>query len=242
MRKSLSLAVALSLSLTACAGLAPQRQAPPATGEATVQAVVPSSFAAVPGDNAVIGLAADLPWSTYFADPQLRDLIDRALRNNRDLRMAVINVEKARAQVRIARSPLVPSVNVGSQASIGPGDDTYQTGANAAYELDLFGKLRNQSAAAQESLLSQEQNARSAKSALVSQIAQLYLTTLADRAQLHWRLQRLRPIRAPWIWWTSVIRSGWPAVWSWRRRARKSNLRVTRRRNIAARSSKMKTY
>ncbi len=184
MRKTLTIAVALSLSLSACAGMVPQREAPPATGEATVQAVVPSSFPAVPGDDAVIGLAADLPWSSYFTDPQLRNLIDRALRNNRDLRMAVINVEKARAQARIARSPLLPSVNVGSQASVGPGDDSYQTGANAAYELDLFGKLRNESAAAQQSLLSQEQNARAAQSALVSQIAQLYLTTLADRAQL----------------------------------------------------------
>ena len=170
----------LALALSACASMAPPRtELPPAA----VGTIIPSAFPAVPGDKAVIGVAADLPWSSYYADPALRSLIERALVNNRDLRMAVINVERARAQARIARSPLLPSAGVGAQASIGSGTDSYQSSVNGSYEVDLFGKLRNQSAAAQNALLSQEQNARTAQQALVSQIAQLYLTSLADRAQ-----------------------------------------------------------
>ena len=176
-----ALSAACVVALSACAGMAPPRETVP---QAQVAAIIPSAFPAVPGDNAVIGLAADLPWAQYYADPALRDLITRALANNRDLRMAVINVERARAQGRIARSPLLPTVGVGAQGTIGAGDDSYQVGANASYEFDLFGKLRNQSAAAQQAILSEENNARAAQSALVSQIAQLYLTTLADRAQL----------------------------------------------------------
>ena len=171
---------ALALALSACASMAPPRAELPS---AAVESIIPSAFPAVPGDRAVIGVAADLPWASYYADPALRGLIERALVNNRDLRMAVINVERARGTARIARSPLLPSAGVGVQGSIGSGPDSYQSGVNASYEFDLFGKLRNQSAAAQNALLSQEQNARTAQQALVSQIAQLYLTALADRAQ-----------------------------------------------------------
>lgn len=177
----LSLSVASAVALSACASMAPPRVSVP---QPAVAAIIPSSFPAVPGDNAVIGLAAELPWAQYYSDPALRSLIERALVNNRDLRMAVINVERARAQGRIARSPLLPSVGVGAQGTVGAGPDSFQAGANASYEVDLFGKLRNQSAAAQQVILAEENNARAAQSALVAQITQTYLTTLADRAQL----------------------------------------------------------
>lgn len=175
------LATACASALSACASMAPPRESVPAPA---VSAIVPSAFPAVPGDNAVIGLAADLPWNQYYADADLQSLISRALANNRDLRMAVLNVERARATARIARSPLLPSVGVGAQGAVGAGTDSYQAGANATYEFDLFGKLRNQSSAAQQALLAEDNNARAAQSALVAQIAQLYVTTLADRAQL----------------------------------------------------------
>src|SRR3546814_13739155 len=59
--------------------------------------------------------AADLPWQALFADPKLRSLIDLALQNNRDMRVAALNVEKARAQYRIQRSDLVPQIGVTGQ-------------------------------------------------------------------------------------------------------------------------------
>ena len=107
--------------------------------------------------------AADLEWQRYFSDPQLQRLIDLALKNNRDLRVAVLNIEQARAQYQVRRADELPTVNGGITGSrsprVGSGsgssiNSTYTAGLSVtAYEFDFFGRVRS---------LSQAQLARAA--------------------------------------------------------------------------------
>jgi len=107
-------------------------------------------------NTATVASAADLGWREFFGDPRLIQLLDLALTNNRDLRVAVLNVETARAQYRIQRSALFPAVNAngGGIRQRVPGDvsgrgqplTTSQYSVNAgvtAWELDLFGRIRS---------------------------------------------------------------------------------------------------
>src|SRR5688572_30247489 len=96
----------LAAMLSACT-LAPEYEQP-AAPVATAYEGVDSAPAAMP--------AAEIGWSDFFPDSDLRDLITRALANNRDLRIATLNVEAARAQYRIQRADLVPSIEVQGSA------------------------------------------------------------------------------------------------------------------------------
>ncbi|WP_193215072.1 TolC family protein, partial [Luteolibacter marinus] len=75
--------------------------------------VVPVSFAGNRGGS----VSADLEWRSFFTDPRLRKLIDLALDNNRDLRVAALNVEQARARYGISRSALAPSIDLSATGS-----------------------------------------------------------------------------------------------------------------------------
>lgn len=135
------------------------------------------------------GSAADIAWRSFFTDPQLRKLIEAALQNNRDLRVAALNVELARDQYRAQRAALYPTVgpsasgyrgrsaaevNGATQASLG---NQYNIGyAAAAYELDLFGKLRSLTRQQQEKYLASAEARTSVQIALISQVAIGYLT------------------------------------------------------------------
>ena len=140
---------------------------------------------------------ADIPWQEFFVDPQLRKLIALALENNRDLRVAVLNIEQSRAQYQIQRAGLYPNVNATAGAIIQrvPQDFTssgnatttrqYDVGLGAAaYELDLFGRIRSLKDQALEQFLATEQARRSVQISLVSQVAASYLTLAADRDRL----------------------------------------------------------
>lgn len=133
--------------------------------------------------------ASDISWDEFFLDPQLRQLIDISLENNRDLRVALLRVEEARAQYRIQRSDELPSIGAGSQVQRartaeqlragGPDsraiNTSYQVGlAMTSYELDFFGRIRNLSEAALQQYLATEQAARTARIALVSEVANAY--------------------------------------------------------------------
>ena len=140
---------------------------------------------------------ADIPWRDYFIDEQLRKLIALSLENNRDLRVAALNIERSRAQYQIQRSDLFPKVDATAAGAFqrisedlsGAGRavtaDQYSVGLGvSSYELDLFGRVRSLKDQALEQYLSTEQARRSVQISLVSQVAGAWLALAADRERL----------------------------------------------------------
>jgi len=180
--------LALGAVLSACT-LAPTYEQPAAPVAAAYEGVDTAPANAVP--------ATEIGWKEFFPDPELRDLIGRALLNNRDLRIATLNVEAARAQYRIQRSDLVPSIEAqGSAANqLTPatlsrtGNEeltrVYTAGVGMpAYELDFFGRVRSLRNAALEDFFSVTENRNAAQLSLVSEVANAWLTLIADRELL----------------------------------------------------------
>jgi multidrug efflux system outer membrane protein len=141
--------------------------------------------------------AAEIGWRQFFPDTELQGLLQRALGNNRDLRVATLNVEAARAQYRIQRADLVPSIDAQGQANnqrtpaslstTGESELTrsYSAGAGvSAFELDLFGRVRSLRRAALEDYFAIEENRTAAQLLLVSEVANSWLTLIADRELL----------------------------------------------------------
>jgi multidrug efflux system outer membrane protein len=141
--------------------------------------------------------AADLPWRQFFTDDRLQQIINTALRNNRDLRLAALQVERARALYRVQRADLLPKVETGFSANkqrvriSGAGGSGLVTleefSVNlgvTAWELDFFGRIRSLSQKALEEYFATEQARRSAQILLISEVANAYLTLAADRENL----------------------------------------------------------
>ena len=137
--------------------------------------------------------AADLAWRDVFLDPRLRSVIELALEQNRDLRVAVGNIAKARAQYGIQRSDLFPSVDASAgltrsrtpAAFTGTGSaleaSEYTAGVGlASYEVDLFGRVRSLNEAALQSFFAAEENRRTAQISLIGEVANDYLALAAD--------------------------------------------------------------
>ncbi|MBW2623324.1 MAG: efflux transporter outer membrane subunit [Deltaproteobacteria bacterium] len=142
-------------------------------------------------------IAPELKWEDFFVDKQLQKIIETALSNNRDLRLAALNVERVRALYGIQRAELFPAVNVvgsGSKqrvpadlSSTGKSMTVEQYGVNlgiASWEIDFFGRIRSLKEQALQEYLATEQARRSAQIALVSEVARVYLTLAADRENL----------------------------------------------------------
>jgi multidrug efflux system outer membrane protein len=143
-------------------------------------------------------------WRDFFLDERLRRVIETGLANNRDLRIAAGNVLQARAQYRVQRADLLPTISAGGTATYtnniagatgGAGTgaaqdiEIYQaTVGLSAFELDLFGRVRNLSRAAQEQVFASEEAQRSARISLIAEIATAWLTMASDSEQL--RLSR----------------------------------------------------
>ena len=125
-------------------------------------------------------------WQEYFPDPSLREVIAQALADNRDLRVAVLNIEAARAVLGQRRADLWPTLNAGASAARGTGskgnvEGTYTAGLTvSAWELDLFGRIRASSDAAAAQLAASEEGRRAAQVALVASVAQAWLALCAD--------------------------------------------------------------
>ena len=157
-----------------------------------------SPVPATAGDNQRIAEELVLPgWEALFQDPQLQQLIRTALSNNRDLRLALLDVAEARAQYRIEGAALYPELSVDGEGSrqrlpadlSQTGDSEIQTQYSvglgvAAYEVDLFGRLRSLKQSALQQYLATEEARRSAHITLVSEVANAYLTLQADRRNL----------------------------------------------------------
>lgn len=174
-------ALAAALLLSACSFM-PTYERP----AAPVAASFPDAAAA---EATVAASAAELEWARFFADARLRALVELALQNNRDLRVATLNVEQVRAQLGIQRAELTPSLGVGVQGSSTPASGGNQRAYSAglsvtAYELDLFGRVRSLSEAAAARYLASDEGRRAAQVALVAAVAGTELTLRADEAQL----------------------------------------------------------
>lgn len=154
---------------------------------------VPSAVAATTSAEQTLadGVAThDIGWREFFTDTRLQTLIEQALANNRDLRVAVLNVERARAAYGIARADRFPTVAAGASQTRSGGntvnpDRVYTASLGvSAFELDLFGRVRNLGQAALEQYFAQEEGQRSAQLSLIAEIANAYLTLAADRQSL----------------------------------------------------------
>ncbi len=135
-----------------------------------------------PNGDATSTASSEIAWRTVFKDDaRLVQLIDIALENNRDLRVAMLRVEEARAQYRIERAPLLPTMSATSdlaQNHLG-GLTTEQWSlklGTTAYELDLFGRIRSLSAKALETYLAKTETRRAAQVTLVGELATQYYT------------------------------------------------------------------
>ncbi|WP_300633482.1 efflux transporter outer membrane subunit [Pseudomonas sp.] len=135
-------------------------------------------------------------WRTLFNDPAMKQLIETALVNNRDLRVAALNVQAFQAQYRIQRADRLPAVSANANQSRQrmpsslTGGEAQITSASAvnlgisAYELDFFGRVRSLSEQALQSWLATEYARRSAELSLVANVANAYLTWRADQQLL----------------------------------------------------------
>ncbi|MBB4128412.1 multidrug efflux system outer membrane protein [Xanthomonas translucens] len=183
------LALACCAALAACS-MAPhyERPAPP----------VPLQFDTAGTAAPAAGAALAMPdWREVFLDPHLRQVIALGLDNNRDLRVAMLDIDKARAQYRIQRAALAPSLDANAsssrqrtsasasdtgQAQI-DSSDTLQVGISS-WELDLFGRVRSLKDEALENWLATAETQRSVRLSLIGQIADAWLTVGADQQLL----------------------------------------------------------
>jgi len=135
---------------------------------APVAAAFPVVGAAEPASGTP---AAALPWSDFLADARLRQLVPVALKNNRDLRIATLNVEQVRALLGVQRADLLPNVGAGLQAA-GGSQRSISAGVQiSSYELDLFGRVKSLSEAAAARYLASDEGRRAAQVALIAAVA-----------------------------------------------------------------------
>ncbi|MFJ3369175.1 efflux RND transporter outer membrane subunit EmhC [Pseudomonas sp. NPDC086251] len=191
MSKSLLSLVVAAFVLGGCS-LIPDYQQP----EAPVAGQYPQGPAYSPA-QAPNQAAAEQGWKQFFHDPALQQLIQVALENNRDLRVAALNIDAFAAQYRIQRADLFPAVSAngtGSRQRV-PADasQTGQAGITSsysatvgisAYELDLFGRVRSLSEEALQKYFATEEGRRSTQISLVASVANAYLTWQADKELL----------------------------------------------------------
>jgi len=189
-RRLLFLLAGIGLILAGCS-LAPKYTQP--------QTPIPNEWPqgeAYKDTRAVTGepAAPELSRQEFFADEHLQKIIETALDNNRDLRLAALNVERARALYGVQRAELFPAVNVAGAGGkqrlsadlISPGDprtrEQYSIDLGiASWEIDFFGRIRSLKDQALQKYLATDEARRSAQIALVSEVARAYLALAADR-------------------------------------------------------------
>lgn len=187
---SMSLAVTLAACDMAPKYVRPQLPVPAASPEGPAYPADASQQPIVPADTA---------WRDFFLDPRLVRVIDTALANNRDLRIALANVEQARAQFKVQRADILPTVGVTGSATYQeqpivqfPGmegsrnnTDVYSASVGiSAWEIDLFGRVRNLTKAAQEQYFASIENRNAAQTALIAEVASTWITMAADQERL----------------------------------------------------------
>ena len=175
-------ATALAAAVLGGCSMIPAYQRPPAP----VAANFPGNATAPARDAA----AAAIAWETFFSDAPLRTLITQALANNRDLRVAALNIEQTRAQYQIRRADEFPTLNAaatGSRVPTASGGiaSTYQVGLSVtAWEIDVFGRIASLREAALAQYLASEEGRKAVQISLVSSVAATWLALQADEELL----------------------------------------------------------
>ncbi|CAM8829336.1 outer membrane protein oprM [Burkholderia pseudomallei MSHR4377] len=203
-------AVAAAFFAAGCT-LAPryERPAAPVSGAFPADGVYAAQPGAAPGARSANGQAAvDIGWREFFVDPRLQRLIEIALKNNRDLRVSVLNVEASRAQYQITRAGLFPTlsgtgtgtiqrtpagVSITGQPLI---SRTYNVGVSASWELDLFGRVQSLKDQALAQYFATAQARKAAEISLVASVADQYLTLLSTDDLLQVTQNTLKSARA----------------------------------------------
>lgn len=183
MKSAFAALLVATTALSACT-LAPRYERPALAAPQTW----PDPAAATPAS------VGDLVWRDVFLDAKLQGLITLALANNRDLRVATANIEQARAQYRVQRGALLPTINGGITQSetvtpaaatgFGQAIDIKQTTASVSmtsFELDLFGRIRSLSRSALESFYATEETQRAVQISLIAETASAYLQLASDQ-------------------------------------------------------------
>ena len=185
LRLALGLAAAAAATLLAGCSLIPTYERP--TAPVATQWPGPTANAATASTP-----AAELAWQDFFSDATLRRLIDTALIHNRDLRIAVLNIEQARAQFQIRRADQFPTVGAAATGSRQPNANgnggitsVYTAGlALTSYELDFFGRVASLKDAALAQYLATEEGRKTTQISLIAAVANTYLSLLADEELL----------------------------------------------------------
>ncbi len=204
------LTISIGLWLTAAGCDLSQKYVRPVLPVPAEAPLGPAYGQAQQGDTASL---ADLAWSEFFTEDRLRTIIRIGLENNRDLREAVANVEQARALYRVQRADLFPTISAsgsaayqkspvaagaaGAAGASGGRTDIYSASVGvSAWEIDLFGRVRNLSRAAQEQYFSVTENRNAAQTALVAEIATAWLVMAADQERLRIGRETLAAFRS----------------------------------------------
>ncbi|WP_291010118.1 efflux transporter outer membrane subunit [Hydrogenophaga sp.] len=163
----------LSLALAGCSFI-PTYEPPPLP--------VAASFP----EQGAIQAAEDIRWQDFVTDARLRELITLALTNNRDLRVATLNIEQVRAQYQIRRADQLPTLNLAASGSRQPNasggtNTSYSVGlAMSSWELDFFGRVASLKEAALAQYLASEEARRAAQTSLVAAVASTWLSLQAN--------------------------------------------------------------
>lgn len=207
--------LATALLLGGCISMAPEYQRPQAP-VATQWRDAPAEQVATADAATANRPVAEIPWQDFFQDDRLRRVIALALENNRDLRIAMLNIEKARAQYRIQRADLFPAITAGGSQSASRTPSSLSTSTSSSssssasavvsrqysadvgfssYELDLFGRIRSLTDEALQTFLATAETQRSTRLSLVAEVAGDWLTLAADRQRLALARQTLESQR-----------------------------------------------
>ena len=190
------------LALAGCTSLAPDYARP--------MLPVPATLNGTNGPNGPEGTAlapetGPMGWQDFLQEPRLRELVALALQNNRDLRVAVLAIEKARAQYGVEQSNRFPAVGATAAGNrTRTADDLNTSGRSptssqysaqlgfSSYEIDFFGRVKNLNEAALQEFLRTTENRRSVQLSLVAEVANAWLTLDADGRRLQLAQDTLR--------------------------------------------------
>lgn len=144
-----------------------------------------NSLVSAPGEYQNTG------WRTFFVDDQMKALIGEALINNRDLRMATLKVQEARAQYGVTDADRYPQITAGSSGTYSgklKGDSStdreFEAGLNLSFDLDFFGRLKNMSEVERQNFFASEEARRAVHILLISNVSQSYFNQRLAYAQL----------------------------------------------------------
>ncbi len=204
-KRALSLMMLTTTTLAGC-NLAPKYIRP----AGAVPETLPQGGVYPAAGTAEIDVSA-IGWRDFFTDARLRQVIEHGLSNNRDLRIAAANVLQARARYRVQRADRVPTTSLSGAATATNSVGTAQGGVGAgvgatssnlefyslsagfsAFEIDLFGRVRNLSEAAQQRYFATQEAQRAARISLIAEIATAWLSIAADQDQLRLSRDTLR--------------------------------------------------